>query len=552
MNPFQPPSFKDRLSTPIQYVKGVGPKLSKILERKGIQTVEDALYFLPRAYEDRRHLKKMSELEAGKKETGFGEILLSGIVFFPSRRKKVFEAVVGDESGTITLKWFHGNERYLRARFKKGQKLIFSGEVRWFSHQKEIHHPDVEMVEEDIEKDYLNFKRIVPIYSETEGLYQRTLRRMMRTIFDEYGNELSSPIPGEILERQGLIDLREAFRMVHFPGNGDSMEFLDLHRSKGHRRIIFDEFFFMELGMALRKKGRVLEEGISFKTEGHLAGKLLKQLPFQMTRAQEKVWGEIQKDMERSLPMNRLIQGDVGSGKTIVCLLASLKAVEFGYQAAIMTPTEILAEQHYLTTHRWLDPLGITATLLTSSIKGPEREDLYGRIKRGHVQLVIGTHALIQETVEFHRLGLVIIDEQHKFGVVQRALLKKKGENPDVLVMTATPIPRTLAMTLYGDLDVSIINEMPPGRMPVETIVFPESARQRVYRMAGEEVRKGHQVFIVYPLVEESEKLDLKDATRMAEEIQREVFPEFRIGLLHGRMKSDEKERIMMEFKKGG
>jgi ATP-dependent DNA helicase RecG len=514
--------------------------------------VEDALYFLPRAYEDRRHLKKMSELEAGKRETGFGEILLSGTVFFPSRRKKVFEAVVGDESGTVTLKWFHGNERYLRGRFRKGQKLIFSGEVRWFNHQKEIHHPDVEMVEGDIEKDYLNFKRIVPIYSESEGLYQRTLRRMMKAILDEYGNELSSPIPGEILERQGLIDLQEAFRMVHFPENGDSVEPLQLHRSKGHRRMIFDEFFFMELGMALRKKGRVMEEGISFKTEGHLALKLLEQLPFQLTRAQEKVWGEIRKDMERPLPMNRLIQGDVGSGKTIVSLLASLKAVEFGYQAAIMAPTEILAEQHYLTTHRWLEPLGIAVTLLTSSIKGSEREELYDRIRKGYVRLVIGTHALIQETVEFHRLGLAIIDEQHKFGVVQRALLKRKGENPDVLVMTATPIPRTLAMTIYGDLDVSIIDEMPPGRMPVETIVFPESARQKVYRMAGEEVRKGHQVFIVYPLVEESEKLDLKDATRMAEELQREVFPEFRIGLLHGRMKSDEKERIMMEFKKGG
>ena len=508
--------------------------------------------FFPGPMKIAASLKKVSELEAGKKETGFGEILLSGIVFFPSRRKKIFEAVVGDESGTVTLKWFHGNERYLRGRFKKGQKLIFSGEVRWFNHQKEIHHPDVEIVEGDIEKDYLNFKRIVPIYSETEGLYQRTLRRLMKAILDEYADELSSPIPREILERQGLIDLRKAFRMVHFPENGDSMDPLHLHRSMGHRRIIFDEFFFMELGMALRKKGRVLEKGISFKTEGHLAGNLLEQLPFQLTRAQEKVWAEIRKDMERPLPMNRLIQGDVGSGKTIVSLLASLKAVEFGYQAAIMAPTEILAEQHYLTTHRWLEPLGIPVTLLTSSIKGSEREELYERIRRGDVQLVIGTHALIQETVEFHRLGLVIVDEQHKFGVVQRALLKKKGENPDVLVMTATPIPRTLAMTIYGDLDVSIIDEMPPGRMPVETIVFSESARQRVYRMAGEEVRKGRQAFIVYPLVEESEKLDLKDATRMAEELQREVFPEFQIGLLHGRMKSDEKERIMMEFKEGG
>jgi len=552
MERFQKQPLRDRLSTPIQYVKGVGPKLSKILERKEIRTVEDALYFLPRTYEDRRHLKKVSGLEAGRKETGFGEILLSGVAFYSFRRKRVFEAVVGDGSGVITLKWFRGNERYLRDRFKKGKRLIFSGEVRWFNHQKEIHHPDVELVEEDIEKDYLNFRRIVPIYSETEGLYQRIMRRLMKTVLDEYMDELPSPIPEEILERQGLIDLPEAFRRVHFPEDGDSIEELHLHRSKGHGRIIFDEFFFLELGMALRKKGRVLEKGISFRTEGHLSRRLLENLSFRLTRAQERVWEEIQRDMERDLPMNRLIQGDVGSGKTIVSLLASLKAVEAGYQSAIMAPTEILAEQHYLNTHRWLEPLGIQVILLTSSVKGSEREDLYGKIKRGHVQLVIGTHALIQETVEFQRLGLVITDEQHKFGVVQRALLKKKGESPDVLVMTATPIPRTLAMTLYGDLDVSIIDEMPPGRMPVETRVFHESARQKVYRIVGEEIRKGRQAFIVYPLVEESEKLDLKDATRMAEQLQREVFPEFQIGLLHGRMGSDEKEQVMMDFKRGG
>jgi ATP-dependent DNA helicase RecG len=543
---------KDRLFTPIQYVKGVGPKLSKVLEKKGVRTVEDALYFLPRAYEDRRRLKRVSELEAGRKETGFGEILLAGSAFYSVRRRRVFEAVVGDGSGVITLKWFHGNERYFRDRFKKGQSLIFSGEVRWFNHQKEIHHPEVEMVEGDVEKDYLNFKRIVPIYSETEGLYQRTMRRLMKTLLEEFSSDLSSPIPEEILERLGLMGFREAFQKVHFPEDGDLIEELHLHRSKGHHRIIFDEFFFLELGMALRKKGRVMEKGISFHPEGHLSQQLIERLPFRLTRAQGKVWEEIRKDMERPLPMNRLIQGDVGSGKTIVSLLAGLNAIECGYQAAIMAPTEVLAEQHYLTTHRWMEPLGIRANLLTSSTKGSEREDIYGGIRRGEVRLVIGTHALIQETVEFQRLGLVIIDEQHKFGVVQRALLKKKGENPDVLVMTATPIPRTLAMTVYGDLDVSVIDEMPPGRTPIETRVFPESARQKIYRILGEEVQKGRQAFIVYPLVEESEKLDLKDATRMAEQFQRDVFPKFRIGLLHGRMRSDEKEQVMMEFKLGG
>lgn len=544
-----PHHFRNRLQTPIQYVKGVGPKLARLFEKKGIRTVEEALYFLPRSYEDRRHLKKISELHAGRKETGFGEILLAGMAFFQNRKKKVFEVLVGDGSGMLTLKWFHGNERYLTERFKKGRRLIFSGEVRWFNYQKEIHHPDVEIVEGDIEEDYLNFKRIVPIYSETEGLYQRTLRRLMKNIVDGYSDELKSPIPAEILERQDLIDFSEAFRRVHFPPDGESIEKLNLHRSDGHRRIIFDEFFFLELGLALRRRGTALETGISFKTEGRLSKSLLDRLSFRLTAAQERTLSEIVEDMEKPHPMNRLIQGDVGSGKTIVALLACLRVVECGYQAAIMAPTEVLTEQHYLTIHRWVEPLGIRVALLTSNIKGSEREEIYGRIRRGEVQIVIGTHAVIQEQVEFHRLGLAIIDEQHKFGVVQRGLLKKKGENPDVLVMTATPIPRTLAMTLYGDLDISLIDEMPPGRMPVETKVFSESARGRVYRIVEEEVKKGRQAFIVYPLVEESEKLDLKDATRMAEHLQKEVFPAFRIGLLHGRMRSDEKEAIMMAFK---
>jgi ATP-dependent DNA helicase RecG len=551
MQKSQPQHFKNRLLTPIQYVKGVGPGLAKLFEKKGIRTVEDALYFLPRCYEDRRNLKKISELKAGQKETGFGDILLSGTAFYQNKRKRVFEAVVGDGSGVITLKWFRGNERYLRERFKKGRKMIFSGEVRYFNLQKEIHHPDVEIVEGDIEKDYLNFKRIVPIYSETEGLHQRTLRRLLKAILEGYRIELSSPIPQEILHRQNLIDFSEAFGKVHFPPDAEPLELLNLQRSEGHRRIIFDEFFFLELGMALKRRGMALEPGISFRAGGALAQRLLDLLSFQLTRAQQRAWDEIRGDLGRPHPMNRLIQGDVGSGKTVVALLACLHVIECGYQAAIMAPTEVLAEQHYLNLHRWVEPLGVQVALLTSSIKGAEKEDLYQRITRGEVQLVIGTHAVIQEAVEFHQLGLAIIDEQHKFGVVQRGLLKKKGENPDVLVMTATPIPRTLAMTIYGDLDVSLIDEMPPGRMPVETRVYPESARARVYRILEEEVRKGRQVFIVYPLVEESEKLQLRDATRMAEQLQKEVFTEFRIGLLHGRMKSEEKEAIMMEFKEG-
>ncbi len=544
------PSYRTQnpLQTPIQYVKGVGPKLARLLEKKGIRTVEDGLYFLPRTYEDRRYLKRISQLQVGKKETGVGDILISGMVFYQNRRKRVFEVVVGDSSGTITLKWFHGNERSLKERFKKGRRLVFSGEVRWFNHQKEMLHPDVEIIEGDLEEDSLHFKRIVPIYSETEGLSQRTLRRLMKGIVEEYSDALKSPIPTHILERHNLIDFSEAFRRVHFPPDGESVEKLRLHRSDGHRRIIFDEFFFLELGLALKKRGVALEKGISFKTEGRLAKRLLQTLSFQLTPSQERTLSDILADMERPHPMNRLIQGDVGSGKTIVAVLASLYVVESGYQTAMMAPTEVLAEQHYFTIHRWVNPLGVQVALLTSRIKGTEREEIYGRIRRGEVQMVMGTHAVIQEQVEFHRLGLAIIDEQHKFGVIQRGLLKKKGEHPHVLVMTATPIPRTLAMTLYGDLDISLIDEMPPGRMAVETKVYPESARARAYQIVEKEVNQGRQAFIVYPLVEESENLDLKDATRMADCLQKEIFPSFRIGLLHGKMRSDEKEAVLLKF----
>jgi len=551
MVPSQPQYSRNRLRDPIQYVRGVGPRLAKLFEKKGILTVEDALYFLPRCYEDRRNLKKISELKAGKRETGFGEILLSGVSFYPRRRQRVFEVVVGDGSGTITLKWFRGNERYFRGRFKKGGKLIFSGDVRWFNSQREIHHPDLEVVDGEVEKDSLNFKRIVPIYSETEGLYQRTLRRLMKTILEGYADQLSSDLPPGVAERQGLIDFSEAFRRVHFPPDGESMDALNLQHSDGHRRIIFDEFFFLELAMALKKKGVARETGISFRTEGTLSRRFLNRLDFKLTRAQERVMAEIRRDLEKPHPMNRLIQGDVGSGKTVVALLACLDVVECGYQAAVMAPTEVLAEQHFLNVRKWVEPLGINACLLTSRVKGSERENLYRGIRTGDLHLIVGTHAVIQETVEFSRLGLAVIDEQHKFGVVQRGLLKKKGGSPDVLVMSATPIPRTLAMTLYGDLDVSLIDEMPPGRVAVETRVFFESARGKVYRIVGEEVEKGRQAFVVYPLVEESEKLDLMDATRMAERLQGEIFPEFRIGLLHGRMKSEEKEAILGEFKEG-
>jgi len=348
-----------------------------------------------------------------------------------------------------------------------------------------------------------------------------------------------------------LTDMSLALQRIHFPESDDDFGLLISGNSPYHRRIIFDEFFFLELGLALKKRGLVLEKGISFRGDGAHLKKLEGLIPFSLTKAQERVIDEIKADMAKPHPMNRLIQGDVGSGKTIVAFAATLLAVENNYQVAIMAPTELLAEQHYFTLHQLAKKLELSVAFLSSSMKKSSREEIYKQILSGKINLIIGTHAVIQESVEFRNLGLGIIDEQHRFGVIQRAALKRKGANPDILVMTATPIPRTLAMTVYGDLDISIIDEMPPGRMPVKTKVFHEKNREKVYEIIAHEVNKGLQAYVVYPLIEESEKMDLMDATRMYEHLQRQVFPQFRLALIHGRMKSEEKEKVMRKFKNG-
>lgn len=562
------------LHAPIQFIKGVGPRLSEILKKKNIITVEDALYFLPRAYQDRRQIKTISQLAVGKMETVTGQVLRADLAFYGRRR--TYELTIGDETGTLVAKWFNFNPRFMKGRFKKGMHLILSGEIRLFHFQKEIHHPEVEIIDDEeqatqgdrrldssrdltqkdgtqpeppAKEESLHFGRIVPVYSETEGLYQRVIRRVMKKVVDIYSEKAFSGIPDEICHRQGLIPLSAAFRKAHFPDAEDDPSLLNEGKSPAHRRLIFDEFFFLEVGLALRRSGTLMEKGIPFPITHRYTNRLRGLLPFSLTPAQERVLSEIEADMRQPHPMNRLLQGDVGSGKTIVALLAGLMAIEGGYQVAIMAPTEILAEQHFLNIRPLLEKLSLRAALLTSSLKKSQKESQGREIQAGAVHIIIGTHALIQEGVEFQQLGLSIIDEQHKFGVLQRASLKKKGYNPDVLVMTATPIPRTLAMTLYGDLDVSVIDQLPPGRGTITTRVFNEKERFRVYRLLREEISKGKQAYVVYPLVEESERLDLKDATQMAKHLQRDIFTEFRVGLIHGRMKSEEKESIMAEFK---
>ena len=535
-----------KLALDVQYIKGVGPKISALLGRKGLRNVEDMLYFLPRKYEDRRNIQTISSVAVGARETVVGTVTDTGAKRYRSRR--VFEVTIGDTTGLLTAKWFQGNFSYLAKRFKAGQQVILTGEVKVFLYGKEMLHPDYEILDE-ADDELIHFKRIVPVYSETEGLHQKYIRRIMMRVVQDYAHCISSPIPEEICRRNHLVDIGHAIRNVHFPDNDQDIEALNDLVSPARRRLVFDEFFFFELGMALKRTGQVFEQGISFPTGGSLIRKFNDILPFEMTGAQKRVVGEIEADMGRPHPMHRLLQGDVGSGKTVVSMAAMVTACEAGYQTAIMAPTEILAAQHFKNISGWAQELGIEVALLTGNMKAAERKNALKKIESGEIDIVVGTHAIIQERVAFNRLGLVVIDEQHRFGVIQRAALRGKGINPDVLVMTATPIPRTLAMTVYGDLDLSVIDEMPPGKKPIKTKVFYEKSRERVYEIIRKEIEKGNQAFIVYPLVEESEALDLKDATSMAAHLQKDIFPDLRVGLIHGRMKGAEKDAIMADFK---
>lgn len=541
------------LTQSIQFLKGVGPARAQMLRRLGIETIGDALALLPRRYDDRTNLKPIRSLQVGTQETFEGTILVSGSSR-TGRGRRLYEMIVGDATGTMRCLWFQFHEAYMRQRYRTGQHVIVTGEVRinaYSGQRKEVHHPDLELIEAD-EHEPLHTGRMVPVYPATEGLHQKTLRTVIKRIVDEYAHQVEDCLPPALRQRLRLLEASQALREVHFPTADADLEALNHWSSDAHRRLVFEEFFLLELGLALRQRDTTIEERrIAYRGTGALADQLRTQLPFELTTAQEHVLAEIMANMRRPHPMNRLLQGDVGSGKTIVALLAMLLAIESGFQAAIMVPTEILAEQHYLTMHRLVEPLGVRVMLLTSAIKGSRRRELLETIAAGDVDLIVGTHALIQEGLEFKALGLAVIDEQHRFGVLQRATLKRKGYSPDVLVMTATPIPRTLAMTVYGDLEVSIIDELPPGRLPVITQLCYESRRGQSYELMRQVLRQGRQVYVVYPLIEESEKTDLRAATAMAEQLQREVLPEFRVGLLHGRLKSDQKEHIMRAFSTG-
>ena len=543
------------LSTPVAHLKGVGPRLAEKFARLEIRTVEDLLYTLPNRYEDRREFRKIAQLRDGVHEVFSGEILACGEATTSRRRRKIFEAVVSDGSGQIALKWFHYRKDWMNKRFVVGRRGVFSGEVKRYGALREVHHPDAEFLAADQSladyqsSDPLAFGRILPVYPLTEGLTQTAARKIWKQAVDRYAGYVPSNLPAPLVEKHRLLPISEALQQVHWPDNESSLEQLESHRTTALRTLVYDEFFYLELGLALKRRGVIMEPGIAFAVTHKYTKPLAAALPYQLTGAQRRVLGEIKHDLMAPHPMNRLLQGDVGCGKTIVALMTALVAVENQTQVAVVAPTEILAEQHYLQFHRWLELLGLKTALLRGKMPAAEKREILERISAGEVDLVVGTHAVLQEGVEFRRLGLGIIDEQHRFGVRQRAVLRGKGANPHILVMTATPIPRTLSLTLYGDLALSVIDELPPGRTPVETIVASESQRGRVYNRMRQELVKGHQAYIVYPLVEESEKSDLLAATEGAELLKNEIFAEARVGLLHGRMKPAEKEQVMASFK---
>lgn len=540
------------LQTSIRTIKGVGPKLVDLLEKRDIKTVEDALFLLPLRYEDRREVTPIVRLRPGQSAVFSGKVMSVDLATTKGGRS-VFEVFIGDDSGTICCKWFHVNAIWMKRVWKIGREGVFTGEVTQFGYQREVHHPDAEWLEGSdvgtlLAGDPANFGRIVPVYPLTEGLHQKTIRRIMHEVLDGFLRNVESCLPAELLPEL-FPPLPVALGQVHLPPLDANLEQLNAGNTAAHQALAFDEFFFWELGLALKRRGVALDEGIAFQVNHRFTKELIRLLPFELTTAQRRVLSEIKNDMMAPHPMHRLVQGDVGSGKTVVALMAALIAVENGYQVAIMAPTEILAEQHWHTIHGWCSQMGITVALVTAGLKGAARKAALEGIADGRTQIVVGTHAVIQDKVEFACLGLGVIDEQHRFGVLQRGVLKKKGINPDILVMTATPIPRTLAMTLFGDLTLSVINELPPGRLPVITKIFFESRRRQLYDMMRAEVEQERQVYIIYPLVEETEKSDLKAATQMAEHMAAEIFPALRIALLHGRMNPEEKEAVMSDFK---
>ena len=556
------------LTTPVQYVKGIGPRLAEVLGTKGIYSVDDLLHYLPFRYEDRLNPRSIAELRAGEMATVIAEVRNSGL--FRTRRMPIFQMIAGQGRTRLKCIWF--NAAYLRDKFKPGQMVALYGKVEENRGELQLHQPQFEFLGEsgddgsDAEKNVaasLEVGRIVPIYeSAGQGrVTSRWFRRIIRTALENLPRDFPDPIPVAVREHLSLISPGEALWKVHWPEAGESFADLQSARTPAHIRLIFEELFFVELGLELKRRQQKAQTGVPFQLNEGVRRAIKKILPFHPTNAQKRALKEIASDMQQASPMRRLLQGDVGSGKTIVAFEAAIIAIENGYQVALMAPTEILAQQHYFSARRILEEAGYRVVLLTGSLEDDRKREVRRHIGQGNAQLVIGTHALIEQKVEFAKLGLVIVDEQHRFGVLQRFKLMKKSDGapgvparppePDVLVMTATPIPRTLALTLYGDLDVSVLDEMPPGRTPIVTRRISDDEADKVWQFVRKQVAAGHQAYVVYPVIEENEETELKAALKMYKELSNRIFPDLKVGLLHGRLEPDLKEQVMRMFQKG-
>ncbi|MGE3276246.1 MAG: ATP-dependent DNA helicase RecG [Vicinamibacterales bacterium] len=545
---------EDVLQMPLQYLKGVGPRKAADLKKAGLLTVEDLLFRFPLRYEDRSRLQPIVGLRPGTTAAISGEVLHASLT--PTRRPgfRLFTALVQDASGQVQVVW--PNQAFLRDVVRPHQHLVLFGKVEyWGSRGLQITDPEFEILrggDAAEEPTGLHTGRIVPIYERSGSVTTNMQRRFVWQALELLPDDLFDPVPPDLLAAAGWPDRRTALRDTHFPPAGIAQDVLDGFQTPAQRRVIFEDFFVFQAGLALRRRENAqVQKGLVCRVDDTARQSARAVLPFKLTEGQKGALAEIVADMQRPWPMQRLLQGDVGAGKTIVALLAAIVAMESGFQVAFMAPTEILAEQHYRTLTKWLAPTRFRTALLTGRVTAAARRTLLPSIERGDVHLLVGTHALVQEQVRFRALALVVIDEQHRFGVLQRGTLAGKGLHPDVLVMTATPIPRTLALTECGDMEVSVIRGLPPGRTPIRTIVKPDNRRDEVYDLVRQEIDRGRQAYVIYPLVAESEKVDLKAATEMAAHLASDIFPAHTVALLHGKMKGAEKEAVMRAFVAG-
>lgn len=530
-----------KLETNVQFVKGVGPVLAEKFRQAGIPTIFDLLNLVPNRYDDRRNIQKIGQLKDGDQVTIVGKVLFHGTAYYRGLRKKMYEIVIEDETGEVKLKWFRFFQNTFARKIQNGTELIVSGKVTNYQGKLEIHHPDFEVFSG--EKDAVSFGKIIPVYREVGGMYQKNIRKILKTALEQHGINRICLLPHDICQKFNLLPPWKILSELHLPP-----EWMD-NRQREHleRMLAFEELFFYSFALQYRKRNRK-ENGISFNQPSPRYEKLLQHIPFELTGAQKKTLEDLQKDMKSTMPMHRLVQGDVGSGKTIVAILSAMIAIDHGYQVALIAPSEILCEQHHNNIKKWEELLGFKSICLLGKQTKKQKDEILQEISSGRAQFVIGTHALLEDTVQFANLGLVVIDEQHRFGVRQKEKIRGKAKKPDVMIMSATPIPRSLGLTLFGDLDISIMNEMPKGRKPITTYLMKENQREEVYRRVIKAVEAGQQVFIVYPLVESSEHIEAKDAVSQTQELQK-TFKQFRIGLIHGQMSGKEKEAMMWDFK---